>query len=402
MPSPNIESCHSFQIMSHNFLDLPTLKSITKLPHDAGPHQILHLLSNCANIQSPVKRKDKKHLKEAHKQIRYKLEGPQSKLKIQTPAEKVFILLQSAIVNHHFEEFSLRQDMNNAVEGAVRVLTSIEEYSRKGSRNGHVLAQCHLLRRSFYHGMWGDNDGVLKQIGGVTQDLEAKLKSSGIVSFSNVVNSDAQDIAEACGMPVDFGDKLRAAAAMILQCALKLHSHTNKTEDGLDLIIQVQHNEVDGFAAQSENAKDNVKYSLLVFTDRPGGLLLSCDDVSEERQVTVRCPEQFGRAYIRLISNLVGLDEQTSVDGNGRIEKSSFSLSPTMAKSSTKSKKDQRAPPKPPETAKKRLFESHRSSVSNISDLRLHKRGKIERSSKKVECIELNSDGEGEMTTHHA
>ena len=386
--------------MSRNFLDLPTLKSITRLPHDAGPHQILHLLSNCSKLQSQVKRKDKKHLKEAHKHIRYKLDGPQSKLKVQTPAEKVFILLQSAISNHHFEEFSLRQDMNNAVEGAIRVLTSIEEYSREGSRNGHVLAQCHLLRRSFFHSIWGDNDGVLKQIGGVTQDLEAKLKSSGIVSFSDVVNSDAQDIAEACGMPVDFGNKLRAAAGMILQCTLKLHSHTNKTEDGLDLIIQTQHKEVDGFAVQSDNSKDNVKYSLLVFTDRAGGLLWSCDDVSEEREVTVRCPEPeyFGRAYIRLISNLVGLDEQISVDGNGRIEKSSFSLSATVMKSSTKSKKGQTAAPKPPETAKKRLFESHRSSVSNISDLRLHKRGKTERSSKKVECIELNSDDEVEIT----
>jgi hypothetical protein len=179
---------------------------------------------------------------------------------------------------------------------------------------------------------------------------------------------------------------------MILQCTLKLSSFTKERNGGLDLVIKVKRKEfVD--VAQPINSKDNVKYSLLVFTDRPEGLLLSCEDVSAESEVTVKCPEKFGRVYIRLISNLVGLDEQVSVDGNDRVEKSSFSLSPVVAKSATKRKKSQICS-KPSECAGKRLFESHRSSVSNVGDMRLHKRGKAGPASNITECIEIDSDVE--------
>jgi hypothetical protein len=375
--------------MSRNFLDLSSLRSITKLPHDAGPVQILHFLANCPKLQSQVRRSEKKHLNAAYKQIKYKLDGPQSKIKIQTPAEKAFVLLQAAVGNHHFEDFALRQEMSNVVDGANRILTAVEEYSKEGSHHGQVLAQCHLLRRSLFHGVWGENDGVLKQIGGVTHDLEAKLKANGISSFNDVINCDGEAIARACDMPSTFGGSLRAAAAMILQSTMKLSFHTEEGDEGLDLVIKIERKELD-YVAQSEH----VKYSLLVYTDRPGGLLLSLEGISEERDFTVRCPEKFGRAYIRLISNLVGLDEQTSVDGNDRIEKSSFSLSPTVVKSTSKSKKNNTAQKQPPSTtAKKRLFESHRSSVSNISDLRIHKRGKLEREPN-IECIEINPDDE--------
>eukprot|EP00804_Cyclotella_cryptica_P018375 CCRYP_015473-RA/>CCRYP_015473-RA protein AED:0.16 eAED:0.29 QI:0/0.37/0.22/1/1/1/9/0/1809 len=375
-------------IMSRNFIDLQTMRSITKLRHDCGPHQLLHLLSNCEKLQSPVRRHEKKHLNEAYKQIKYKLEGPQSKIRIQTPAEKAFVLLQS-IGQHDFEDFALRQEMNTVLDGAVRILTAIEDHAREGSRHGHVLAQSLLLRRAMYHGLWGENDGVLKQIGGVTRDLASELKANCISTFDDVIHTSSDDISKACNMPLNFGNSLKAAAAMILQCTLKLSCFTEERGGGLDLVIKIQRKEfVD--VAHPINSKDNVKYSLLVFSDRPEGLLLSCDNISDESQVAVKCPEKFGRVYIRLISNLVGLDEQLSVDGNDRVEKSLFSLSPVVAKSATKSKTSQICS-KPSESAGKRAFESHRSSVSNVGDMRLHKRGKVVLAQSRTDCIEIDS-----------
>ena len=70
-PNPG---CH---VMSRNFVSYDTMKSIVKLPHDSGPVQLLHMLSNCKKIQSQVRRAEKKHLNEAYKRIKYKLEGPQ-------------------------------------------------------------------------------------------------------------------------------------------------------------------------------------------------------------------------------------------------------------------------------------------------------------------------------------
>lgn len=378
--------------MSRNFLDLQSLRSITRLHHDAGQLQIIHFLANCSKLQTHIKKKEKKELNAAYKNvIKYKFEGPQSKVRIQSPDQKVFVLLQSAISNHRFVDSDLCKQMESLVDETLRILAALEEYSKEGSCNGHLIVQSQLLRRSIFHGMWGEKDGLLKQIGGVTHDVESKLRANGISSFTDVANSfDGEEIARMCNMPPAFGHNLRAAASVILQSTLTLSACTKECDDGLNLIIKLRRKEFDS-VTRFDNTKDNVKYSLLAFTDRSGGLLLSREDVSEECDMTVKCPQKFGRIYIRLISNLIGLDEHTSVDGDDQIEKSSFSLSPPTAKSTAMSKKSQQA--KQPATAKKRLFESHRSSVSNVSDLRLHKRGKPDRS-EKIECIEIDSDNE--------
>jgi len=108
------------RIMSRNFVDYDTMKSIVKLHHDSGPLQILQMLSNCHKIQFPVRRHEKKTLNEAHKYVRYKLEGPASKVRVQSPEEKVFVMLQAAVGQHYFPDFSLRQEMSQMVDGASR------------------------------------------------------------------------------------------------------------------------------------------------------------------------------------------------------------------------------------------------------------------------------------------
>lgn len=65
------------KIMSRNFVDYETMKAVTKLPHDSGPVQLLRMMANCARVQTQVRRNEKKHLNEAYKMIKYKLEGPQ-------------------------------------------------------------------------------------------------------------------------------------------------------------------------------------------------------------------------------------------------------------------------------------------------------------------------------------
>jgi hypothetical protein len=88
------------------------------------------------------------------------------------------------------------------------------------------------------------------------------------------------------------------------------------------------------------------------------------------------------------VSNLVGLDEQVNVEGLGEVQKSSFSLSPTLAKG----KKNQSQLTLPPATSgQKRPFDRHRNSVSKVSDLRLHKRGKDQKE-RDDDCIIIDSE----------
>jgi hypothetical protein len=91
-------------------------------------------------------------------------------------------------------------------------------------------------------------------------------------------------------------------------------------------------------------------------------------------------------ASIRLVSNLVGLDEQVNVEGLGEVQKSSFSLSPTVAKG----KKNQSQLFLHPATSK-RSFDMHRNSVSNVSDFRLHKRGKVQKE-RRNDCIIIDPE----------
>jgi hypothetical protein len=74
------------------------------------------------------------------------------------------------------------------------------------------------------------------------------------------------------------------------------------------------------------------------------------------------------------VSNLVGLDEQVSVEGRGEVQTSSFSLSPAALKGM----RNQSHPSLQQATSGKKrpFFDAHRNSVLNISDVRLHKRGK--------------------------
>lgn len=83
---------------------------------------------------------------------------------------------------------------------------------------------------------------------------------------------------------------------------------------------------------------------------------------------------------ICLVSNLVGLDEQVTVDGNGDLEMSPALLSRSVSKpTSTKGKKQRQQSIVAPPPSHKRPLDSHRNSASNVDDLRLQKRGKVQK-----------------------
>lgn len=280
-------------IMSRNFVDFKTMKSIVKLPHDCGPLQLLHMLSRCEKIQTPVRRAEKKELNEAYKLVKYKFEGPQSKIRIQTPEQKAFVLLQASIGRHHFRDASLRREMSNILGGAFRVLAAVEDYAREGSRHGEVAVQAWLMRRSLYSSLWGDKDGILNQVNGITHEMTKKLTNNGIKTFADAMNSSSDDIVKALNVPPSFASGVRTAAAKILQHTLKLSASTksNESTGRLDLHIKVERKVHGGETGDNRV----VYYSLVVYTDRAHGLLHYCEDLASDAEMIVSCPPKFGR-----------------------------------------------------------------------------------------------------------
>ena len=54
----------------------------------------------------------KQILNEGHKMVPYKLDGPANKVRIQTPQEKAFVLLQAAMGQNYLDDFTLRQEIS--------------------------------------------------------------------------------------------------------------------------------------------------------------------------------------------------------------------------------------------------------------------------------------------------
>lgn len=125
-----VEPLEAGHIMAHHMVEYDTMRILTSLPFDATQVQVLKALAQIEGLHRPVRRSEKKQLKEAHKSMKYKLDGPLSKVTVQQPWEKSFVLLQAVMSHIHFEDNALRQEMKTMADYASRMLLALEEYVR--------------------------------------------------------------------------------------------------------------------------------------------------------------------------------------------------------------------------------------------------------------------------------
>lgn len=264
-------------VMSQHMVPFEEMKAIIALPHDSGPLQLLQMLSKCNGLHTPVRKSEKKILNDAHKLIKFKLEGPPSKIRIQQPSQKAFVLLQCAIGQIRLDDYTLRQEMSRVIEYSSRILKAAEDYSVEESKHGKVALESLLLRRSLVCSLWGPNDGVLNQLSGVGQKTARKLSVNNIKTFADILSKSSNEIEQACGRVSPFGQQLRGAAMKILSRSLSLTAQI----EGLDnyqtsnmLVCSLRsRNEI--YSTQSdENGSRIVTYTLSVHTDRPHGCLM--------------------------------------------------------------------------------------------------------------------------------
>jgi hypothetical protein len=303
-----LPACH---IMSQHMVDFKAMKQIVALPFDADQALLLKVLAEFDGLHRPVRRAEKKALNEVHKIIRYKLDGPPSKVRIQTPSEKAFVLLQAAIGQHYLEDFTLRQEMSYMVEYATRMLSAVEEYSIDGSMNGQVALQSLRLRRSLATSLWGTGDGVLNQLRGVGHKTTAKLRFGKILSFVDVLSSSSEDIERAAGREPPFGKELRTAVSKILKNTLQL-SACVESEGGVPKYVVcslARRGAIAGIEhVESDESAGIVKYTLVVCTDRPGGCLMFQPNITGTGEYRLPCPRKCGKIFVHLIASMVGLD----------------------------------------------------------------------------------------------
>jgi ATP-dependent DNA helicase HFM1/MER3 len=301
-------------IMSQSMIPFAAMRLIATLPFDATQCQILKAISQMAIAHFPVRRAEKKSLNLCHKSenIRFKLKGPLSKVRIQKPDEKAFLLLQAYINKHDFQEYALRQEMSILADKAQRILSSAQEYSIQGSKHGQMALQCLCLRRSLQLCLWGVSNGVLNQIQDVGHKCTGQLKLHGILSFEQALECSEEALERATGRPKPFGKRLQTVVQTILRDKLTLtaeivYTRGSSTPAGCTCHLQSNH--------QSQKIAQ-VTFTLLVYTDQATeSILFFQEGITRAGSYRFACPSNFGKLYLHLVASVVGLDESLTLDG---------------------------------------------------------------------------------------
>ena len=170
---------------------------------------------------------------------------------------------------------------------------------------------------------------MLNQLPGVGAKTTGKLKSANIVSFKDVMKADLDVLERAAGRKAPFGDDLKFAVARVLNTAFSvdavvdteskevtctisnfdLKALTESNRSGCGVYFHRLNREVE------REASVKPKYTLAVFTDHPGGILMWRENVKDVGTHTVKCLKKWGKITIRLVSTFMGMDVQTVIEG---------------------------------------------------------------------------------------
>jgi len=300
-------------IMSQHLVEQQAMRLFLELPHDAKQWHVIKALADVEGMHRPVRRSEKKTLKEIHKVMKYKLDGALSKVTIQNPSQKAFVLLQASIGRIDIEDYTLRQEMNSMVDFSSRMLAALEEYSVRGTKNGNIVLQSLKLRRAFATSCWNADGGVLSQLKGVGPITTFSLKLCGISTFGDVLKSSDEEIEKAAKRLPPFGANLRSAVARILKDTLSMSARVEciaSSSFPIYVVCELKKTPViqlsDSISMKSVTPE--VTYTLIAYTDQPGGCLIYRRNVSGPGCYKAQLPRTFGRLSFHLIASLVGLD----------------------------------------------------------------------------------------------
>lgn len=309
--------CH---IMNKHLLSYDAMKTIASWPSDATQCQILRSISMMKELHEPVRRNEKKELREIHKTevIKYKLSQALSKFTVQDESQKAFILLQAIISQHEFQNQRLRQEMSELTNRATKILCAAQEYCIQASKFGNVAKHCFLLHRSLVVCLWGVDSGVLNQIDGVGMTCARLLKFKGIFSFQHILQSTEEAIEKAAGRRFPFGRQLKSTVQELIRDNLDLSAKIEYTRgSGRPASIVISLRKPDGSfgVVAAEKGDPTVTFTVIAYTDSGSrSIILAEENVSKATSFRVPLPNGVGKIYVTKLASVVGLDDNIALD----------------------------------------------------------------------------------------
>jgi ATP-dependent DNA helicase HFM1/MER3 len=297
-------------IMSQHLVSFAAMEQIVRLPYNANQCQILRALSSMEGTHRPVRRSEKRVLNEIHKQIKYKLDGPPSKVRVQQPYEKAFVLIQGSISQVTLQDYAMKQELATVVDFAYRTLQAIEDYGANGCRSGMLAIAAIKLRRSLAMNLWGSGDGVLKQFQNLDATTLAGLRMHGVSSFEDVMSTPEQDLEKATNRKAPFGLNLRNAVAKVLQSRLKVSAGFDAAASTVTCKIEPYSTDDVQVSAPGHEfgSSSTLTYTMIALIDAPGGCLCYRKNISKAESFTFGCPSATTTISIHLIASMIGLD----------------------------------------------------------------------------------------------
>jgi len=289
--------------MSQHMVAYQAMALFKALRFDINQYDLLKTLCEIEGLHRPVRRAEKRVLKEGHKSIKHQMKGPKSKLTIQKPSEKAFVLLQMAIGRIHLEDFSLRQEMSSMADFLSRMLSALEEYSVRSTKHGIIVLESLRLRRSLATCLWTASDDVLTQLKGMGSATALNLRFAGIKTFEDVRNSTEEEIQVAAKCPAPFGSDLKVAVSRLMNDTLRLRA---RICEGSHVVCEVVRSE--DFTTPASQQTPGVTYTLVGYIDKPGGCIFYQRNVTQPATYKAKLPESFGKISVHLVASLVGLD----------------------------------------------------------------------------------------------
>jgi len=320
----SIEALAGCHVMNQHLLSFEAMRAITSLPSNANQCQILRSLSSLEDLHSPVRKNEKKELREIHKTdvVKYKLPGQLSKFTVKDASQKAFILLQCIIGQHVFKNEGLRKEMSAVTNSATMILQAAQEYSVKASKYGNVARQCFLLQRSLTLCLWSADSGVLNQIEGVGATCTKLLRFHGIVSFQNVLDRSEEDLQRIGGRRAPFGRDLKTAAEAFIRDRLQLSAeieYTRSSNTPAGLVVSLQKPQDATTAMSTKTKEPTILFTLIAYTDSPNDSCLIFEDgVSKPCSFRVSLPSSpYDKIFVYLLASVVGFDESVVLHRTG-------------------------------------------------------------------------------------
>ena len=309
--------CH---VMNKHMLSLQAMSAISSWSAKVTECQILRSLSTLETIQFPVRRDQRKELREIHKTavIKYKcVEKQLSKFTVKDESQKAFILLQAIISQHEFKDKLLKQQMSSVTNSATAILSAAQEYCFKATKFSTVAKICFQLHRSLMVCLWDIDGGALNQIDGVGLTSVRMLRFQGIHSFQHVLDASEEKIEKAAGRSFPFGRDLKQTVQGIMRDNLKLSAKIEYTRDsnmpaGLVLALK---DPADARAAMMPREKDSsISFTLIASVDNPhGSIIMVKENVMAPSSFRVSLPPGVKKVAVTKLASMVGFDETVNL-----------------------------------------------------------------------------------------